>query len=97
MTTRSPLVAGLNAGDETPEGPDWVSVWTTEDRTVTPPESARLEGAVNLPVQSVCADVRLDHGDLPGDPLVQSIVVAELGPGDPVELGPADCGRLGAG
>jgi hypothetical protein len=28
------------------------------------------------------------------DPLVQQIVVAELGPGEPAELGPADCTRL---
>ena len=31
----------------------------------------RLDGALNLPVQSVCADARVAHGDLPRDPLVQ--------------------------
>jgi len=90
----SELLAGLNAGDETPEGPSWVSIWTTQDRTVTPPESARLSGALELPVQSVCAGARVQHGDLPRDRLVQQMVLAELAAGEPVELGPADCARL---
>ena len=62
------LLRELNAGDETPEGPAFVSVWTTDDQTVTPPDSAELEGAVNLSVQSVCADEEVSHGDLPGRP-----------------------------
>jgi triacylglycerol lipase len=95
LATDSALIAGLNAADETPEGPTWVSIWTTQDETVTPPDSARLDGAVNLTVQSVCARTRVGHGDLPRNPLVQRMVLAELGPGDPVELGSGDCTRLG--
>ncbi|SFP35049.1 Triacylglycerol esterase/lipase EstA, alpha/beta hydrolase fold [Geodermatophilus dictyosporus] len=95
LTTGSPLLGDLNADDETPEGPTWVSIWTTQDETVTPPDSARLEGALNLTVQSVCAQARVAHGQLPRDPLVQAMVLAELAAGDPVELGPADCARLG--
>jgi triacylglycerol lipase len=95
MASDSELLARLNRGDETPPGPTWVSIWTTQDETVTPPESARLAGAVNLPVQSVCPDARVGHGDLPRAPLVQQMVLAELAPGDPVELGPQDCARLG--
>ena len=45
-------------------------------------------------MQSVCADARVGHGDLPRDPLVQQIVLAELAAGEPVELGPEDCARL---
>ena len=90
----SELLAELNEGDETPPGPSWVSIWTTLDRTVTPPESARLDGALELPVQSVCADARVEHGDLPRDRLVQQMVLAELAAGEPVQLGPADCARL---
>jgi triacylglycerol esterase/lipase EstA (alpha/beta hydrolase family) len=90
----SELLAELNAGDETPAGPSWVSIWTTRDRTVTPPDSARLDGALELPVQSVCADSRVEHGDLPRDRLVQQMVLAELAAGAPVPLGPADCARL---
>ena len=84
MASDSDLLAGLNAGDETPDGPTWVSIWTTQDETVTPPDSARLDGALNLTVQSVCADARVGHGDLPRDPLVQQIVLAELAAGEPV-------------
>jgi triacylglycerol lipase len=93
----SDLIRRLNAGDETPSGPSWVSIWTTQDRTVTPPESARLDGAVNLPVQSVCADAVVSHGDLPRAPVVQAMVLAELGAGVPPELKGADCSRLRQG
>jgi triacylglycerol lipase len=94
MGTDSDLISGLNAGDETPEGPTWVSIWTTQDETVTPPDSARLEGALNLTVQSVCPSQRVGHGDLPRDPLVRQMVVAELAAGQPVGLGAGDCARL---
>ncbi|MGY2067327.1 lipase family alpha/beta hydrolase [Blastococcus sp. SYSU DS0619] len=94
LATDSPVLARLNAGDETPGGTGWVSVWTTLDRTVTPPDSARLDGALNLTVQSVCADSRVGHGQLPGDPLVQAIVLEQLTAGAPVPLEAADCARL---
>jgi triacylglycerol esterase/lipase EstA (alpha/beta hydrolase family) len=95
LGTDSDVLARLNAGDETPDGPTWVSIWTTQDRTVTPPDSARLEGAVNLPVQSVCAQAQVGHGDLPRDALVMEMVLAELAPGEPVALDAADCAALG--
>jgi triacylglycerol lipase len=95
LGTDSDLLFRLNATDETPDGPTWVSIWTTQDRTVTPPDSARLEGALNLPVQSVCAQARVTHGDLPRDPLVQAMVLAQLAPGEPVALDADDCARLG--
>ncbi|HLM04840.1 MAG TPA: alpha/beta fold hydrolase [Blastococcus sp.] len=95
LATDSELLSRLNVGDETPEGPTWVSIWTTLDETVTPPESARLDGALNLTVQSICPGSRVGHGGLPGDPLVQQLVLAELAAGEPVPLGPADCARLG--
>ncbi|MGY1807447.1 lipase family alpha/beta hydrolase [Blastococcus sp. SYSU D00669] len=91
----SDLLARLNAGDETPAGPSWVSIWTTQDETVTPPDSARLDGALNLTVQSVCADARVGHGGLPRTPLVMAMVEAVLAPGDPVPLTADDCSRLG--
>jgi triacylglycerol lipase len=94
LGTDSDVLAALNTGDETPEGPTWVSVWTTQDETVTPPDSARLEGALNLTVQSVCPDARVGHGDLPRSRLVQQVVVTELAAGGPVRLGPDDCARL---
>ena len=60
---------------------------------MTPPDSARLDGALNVTVQSVCADARVGHGELPR--FAAPMVLAELAPGDPVELGPADCPRIG--
>jgi triacylglycerol lipase len=95
LATDSELLAALNAKDETPDGPTWVSIWTTQDETVTPPDSARLDGALNMTAQSVCANAQVTHGGLPGDPLVQAMVAAELGAGDPVPLTSADCARLG--
>jgi pimeloyl-ACP methyl ester carboxylesterase len=97
LTTDSELLHRLNAGDETPAGPTWVSLWSTVDQTVTPPDSARLDGALDLTVQSVCADSRVAHGQLPADAVVQGIVLAELAAGPPVQLGPADCAGLRAG
>jgi triacylglycerol esterase/lipase EstA (alpha/beta hydrolase family) len=96
LASDSDLLRRLNAGDETPAGPTWVSIWTTQDRTVTPPESARLAGALDIPVQSVCADAQVSHGDLPRDPLVGRLVLRELGAGAPVRLGTADCTQLRA-
>lgn len=95
LGTHSDVLARLNAGDETPPGPTWISIWTTLDRTVTPPDSARLEGALNLTVQSVCAASRVGHGELTRDPVVLEMVVALLLPGDPVPLDADDCARLG--
>ena len=68
----------LDALPETAPGPAWTSVWTEADQVVTPPSSARLDGAVNVPLQSVCADASTVHGDLPRDPLVVGLVDAAL-------------------
>lgn len=97
LATDSDVLRRLNAGDETPAGPTWVSMWTDQDRTVTPPDTARLDGAVNVPVQSVCADARVAHSDLPSAPLVQAMVLAQLGAGEPMPMTDADCARLSQG
>ena len=97
LATDSELLTRLNAGDETPAGPTWVSIWTTQDETVTPPDSARLAGALDVPVQSVCPDAQVSHGELPRSPLVQAMVEVELDRGAPVPLGTADCARLRGG
>jgi triacylglycerol lipase len=94
LATGSPLLRRLNAGDETPAGPTWVSFWTTQDQTVRPPDSARLDGALNIPVQTVCPDARVGHGDLPTDPLVEQMVLTELRAGAPVPMGRGDCTHL---
>ncbi|MBM9468469.1 esterase/lipase family protein [Nakamurella leprariae] len=91
MTTGSDLLRRLNADDETPVGPTWVSIWSEQDETVTPPETSRLDGALNIPVQSVCPEAEVSHNQLPNLPLMLNMVVAELGAGDPVPLTESDC------
>jgi triacylglycerol esterase/lipase EstA (alpha/beta hydrolase family) len=83
-------------GDALPARLPWLSVWTADDQTVVPPDSARLDGAVNVPVQSVCADARVEHGGLPTDPLVTGLVLRGLGTAVPAPPGPADCTALRA-
>ena len=80
----SAFLRELDAGDETPSGPRFVSVWSTTDRTVVPPSSARLAGAaLDVTVQSLCPGARVSHGDLPSDPTVLAVVRAALGAGPP--------------
>jgi pimeloyl-ACP methyl ester carboxylesterase len=77
----SRLLGGLDIPVSQP--PQWLSLWTVQDETVTPVESARLEGAVNVPVQSVCPGAVLSHRDLVTSPLVASFVLAGIGPEPP--------------
>ncbi|MEN3358695.1 MAG: triacylglycerol lipase [Mycobacteriales bacterium] len=92
----SDLLRKLNSGDETPAGPEWVSIWSTVDEVVTPPDSARLDGAVDLTVQGICPSSQVQHGQLPTDPVVQGIVLSELDAGPVTSLSTSDCSRLGS-
>lgn len=76
--------------------PPWLSLWTTQDQTVVPPDSARLGGATNVPLQSVCPGDQSAHGDLPTDPLAIGLVLRELGTAPPVTPTAADCSALRA-
>jgi triacylglycerol esterase/lipase EstA (alpha/beta hydrolase family) len=78
LATDSDLVRSLDSGDETPAGPAWVSIWTTDDRVSTPPETAVLRGALDVSVQSVCPGRQVTHGQLPTDPAVIAMVLGEL-------------------
>jgi triacylglycerol lipase len=83
---REPLPAGL----------PWLSVWTQDDQTVTPPDSARLSGAVDVAAQTVCTDARLGHSQLPTDPLVTGMVLGAIGT-DPLRAPAAtECSALRA-
>jgi hypothetical protein len=62
-----------------PDPPAWLSVWTADDQTVTPPDSARLEGAINVAVQSLCPQLRLSHSELPTDAFVTKLVLVAIG------------------
>lgn len=80
----SSLLRELNAGDETPAGPAWVALWTTDDKTVVPASSGSLSGAVDFSVQSVCPGISpLGHSDVPRSPVVIAMVSSELGTSPP--------------
>jgi triacylglycerol lipase len=83
MATGSDLLARLNSGDETPSGPEWVTVRTDNDTVVTPTTSASLDGALNIRVQSVCPGDPTTHGTLPADPVVLATIGSALGAGAP--------------
>jgi triacylglycerol lipase len=74
-----------------PSRPRWLSLWTADDEVVMPADSARLAGAINVPIQSVCPGHVVSHTHLPTDPVVISLVLQAIGPA-PISLkGPAGC------
>jgi triacylglycerol lipase len=85
----SSLLAGLHA--TAPARLRWLSLWTTDDQTVTPPASARLAGAINVPIQSICPSERISHDQLPTNPVVDAIVLQAIGPGPLRAPTSADC------
>jgi triacylglycerol lipase len=63
---------------------------------VQPPDSARLPGAVNVPLQSICPGVSIGHGQLPTAPLVVGIVLRTLRSTGLIPPQPSDCRSLQA-
>jgi triacylglycerol lipase len=74
--------------------PPWLSLWTTDDQIVQPPDSARLTGAVNVPLQSICPGASIGHGQLPTAPLVVGIVLRALRGTAITPPRPSDCRSL---
>jgi triacylglycerol lipase len=74
--------------------PPWLSLWTTDDQVVQPPDSARLPGAINVPLQSICPGVSIQHGQLPSSPLVIGIVLRALASAHLDAPHAADCRAL---
>ncbi|MBA2311948.1 MAG: lipase [Actinobacteria bacterium] len=74
----SAFLSELNSGDETPGDPQYTSIWTERDQLVTPPDSARLEGARNVSLQDACANARAGHGELLFDPLALGLMARAL-------------------
>ena len=74
--------------------PPWLSLWSTDDQTVQPPDSARLPGAVNVPLQSVCPGIDIQHSQLPTAPLVVGLVLHTLAGGRLSAPVPGDCAAM---
>lgn len=93
LVPNSALLERLNEADETPAGPEWITIWSESDRTVTPVDSASLEGSLAITVQSVCPAARTDHLQLPDSPVVLAALSSALGRGAPAvpTLTEADC------
>jgi triacylglycerol esterase/lipase EstA (alpha/beta hydrolase family) len=97
MAPGSPLIASLESASPDVTGVPWLSVWTTHDEIVTPPSSARFEGARNIELQAVCADDAATHISLPSDPLAIGLTVRALSTGLPLPTpSPAGCTPLRA-
>jgi len=61
------------------EAVPWLSVWTADDETVTPPGAASaLAGTTQVQVQAVCPGARVTHSALPTDPAVTGLVLRAL-------------------
>ncbi|MGI5238517.1 esterase/lipase family protein [Dactylosporangium sp. CA-139066] len=73
----SRLLAQLHSPVPTP--PQWLSIWTEQDQTVVPPDSARLAGAVDVDIQQACPGRTVGHGDLPTDDYVTGLVLDAIG------------------
>jgi triacylglycerol esterase/lipase EstA (alpha/beta hydrolase family) len=98
MVPGSPLLASLGAAAPTSTGVPWLALWTSQDQVVTPPDSARFDGATNVELQTVCADDAATHVSLPEDPLADGLTVRALdSPGLPLASASAsDCAALRA-
>lgn len=87
----------LNSGGNDPAGTSLTNIYSADDGVVTPPRSARLEGARNVLVQDVCPGARVAHTRLVTDPIALGLVVEALeGPGDPEPPSCEDVRQLGA-
>lgn len=96
MRNGARFLAALNSGDETPGDVDYTSVFSATDELVQPPNSARLDGAVNILVQDLCPGRPVHHGGLLHDPAVFAVVLDALthpGPADPARVDRATCNQ----
>lgn len=88
----SALLTQLQQSDQS--RPPWLSLWSTSDQTVRPPDSARLAGAVNVPLQRVCPGADIQHSQLPTAPLVVGLILRTLASGRVAAPPPGDCAAM---
>ncbi len=86
----SALLASLDSTSGTGL-PRWLSLWSADDEVVMPPASARLPGAIDVPVQAVCPAVQITHTQLPTSPVVVRMVLAALDRAPLTRPAAADC------
>jgi triacylglycerol lipase len=96
MVPGTSLLASLVGAEPARTGVPWLSLWTTNDQVVQPVDSARVNGALNVVLQAVCADDNVDHINLPADPLVAALTLKGLGTGVTAVPKAADCAALRA-
>jgi triacylglycerol esterase/lipase EstA (alpha/beta hydrolase family) len=94
MRPGSRFLAALNAGDETPDGPFYTSIYSLTDELVQPaapqPTSA-LVGAENVLMQDVCPGRVVEHVQFAVDAAVFAVVMdAFTHPGSPTDVSRVD-------
>ena len=78
MIPGSHFLRALNSGRNTPTGTSLTNIYSADDGVVTPPRSARLEGARNILIQDGCPGSRVAHTRLVTDPSALGLVVGAL-------------------
>jgi triacylglycerol lipase len=78
LRRRARFVAALNSSTETPKGPSYTSIYSQSDAAIQPTETARLAGASNILIQSICPNRYVDHAGLLGDAVVYALVLHAL-------------------
>lgn len=91
LVPTSDLLRRLNAGDETPDGPQWATIRSTTDQVVTPTDSAALDGALNIAIQDLCPGATTSHPGLPNDPVVLAALTSVLGEATPRPPADVNC------
>jgi triacylglycerol lipase len=96
LRQRARFIAALNASTETPGRPSYTSIYSEDDATIQPVESAELAGATNILIQSICPGHYVDHASLLADAVVYKLVLNALsnrGPARPSAVPPATCSQ----
>jgi pimeloyl-ACP methyl ester carboxylesterase len=85
MRSNSKFLAALNRNTST-YGIPWTAISTTADTIFVSPAMARMPGAANIEVQSLCPNDQAQHNNLPYDGATSGIVLDALNHNGPAEL-----------